>query len=276
MNALIVGASSGIGRELAIELDRRGARLMLAARRQRRLEALNRELGGRHVVHPADAGDAESVSSLMNAARTRFGRLDTLVCNASFGEIAAVGSTDGEAVRQMFACNVFGMLECVRHAVPIMSAQEPLDGWRGQIVIVSSAAARRAVPHFGVYCSTKAAQLSLAEALRVELRPRRIAVTSIHPIGTNTEFLRTAMRRNGARPPRRTLIEYRHSARQVACRIADAIESPRPELWTSGLFRFLMNLSTFFPGITDRILSRRMRPREKRAEIAESIALPGE
>lgn len=106
---------------------------------------------------------------------------------------------------------------------------------------------------------SKAAQLSLAEALRVELRPNRIAVTSVHPCGTDTEFFRTAIRRSGRLPPPRNQIEVHQSAEEAAAAIAQAIATPRPEVWPLRRFRLLMSLASFFPSVTDRIVARRIR-----------------
>src|SRR5439155_10127382 len=107
-----------------------------------------------------------------------------------------------EEMRRLFATNVFGTTDVIRAAVPAMSKQDRRDGARGQIVIVSSAAGRRGVPYLGPYSATKAAQLSIAEALRVELRPDRIAVTSVHPIMTTTEFGKVAEASSGVKLPR--------------------------------------------------------------------------
>lgn len=126
--------------------------------------------------------------------------------------------------------------------------------------MVTSAAARRGLPDFGAYAATKAAQLSLAEALRVELRGQQVAVTSVHPCGTDTEFFRAAIRLSRALPPRRNAIEVHQCAADVARAIVQGIERPRPEVWPLRRFRWLMGLATLFPRITDRIMASRHRP----------------
>ena len=179
MVVVITGASAGIGRALAEGLSRRGAKLALAARRLERLEELNGGLGGGHLCVQTDVSRPEDCEDLVRRALDRFGRIDTLVCNAGYGVIRPVAKTSPEEMTQIFRTNVFGTADCVRAAVPVMAGREPRDdsGWRGQIVIVSSAVARRGLPFFGAYSATKAAQLSLAEALRVELKPKGITVT---------------------------------------------------------------------------------------------------
>ena len=149
---------------------------------------MSRKAGG---LRACSSGERPSIS----------GGIDTLVCNAGYGSVRTVAETSHDEMRRMFETNVFGTTDCIHAAVPIMRKQELRDGWRGQIMIVSSAAAKRGLPFFGPYSATKAAQLSIAEALRVELKADRIAVTSVHPVGTNTEFFDTAEKQTGLRRP---------------------------------------------------------------------------
>ena len=118
-------------------------------------------------------------------------------------------------------------------------------------MVVSSVVARRAVPSFGVYAATKAAQLSLCEALRVELRPDRIAVTSVHPAGTRTDFFDTAARLGGTEAAAEP---GRQSPEAVARAMVRAIVRPRPEVWPRRLVRYGVGLGTLLPGLADRAL----------------------
>src|SRR5437764_3762285 len=188
MVVVITGASAGIGRALAEVLSARGARLALAARRADRLDELNGSIGGGHLVVPTDVAVPEQCEALVRRTVDHFGRLDTLVCNAGYGILRPVARTTADELLALFQTNVFGTTDCVRAAVPVLRRQDVRDGWRGQIVVVTSAVARRGLPYFGGYSATKAAQLALAEALRVALKGKRIAVTTVHPIGTDTEF----------------------------------------------------------------------------------------
>lgn len=257
MVVVITGASAGIGRALAEALSPRGARLVLAARRIERLESLNQILGGRHLCVRSDVSRREDCEAVIASTVDRFGRIDTLVCNAGHGILRPVAETTPEQVQEIFQANVFGTVDCVRAAVPHMLGREPANGWRGQVMIVSSAVARRGLPYFGAYSATKAAQLSLAEALRVELRPRRIAVTSVHPIGTDTEFGDAAASRGGGRIAR-IPGEVRQTAAQVARKMARAIERPVPEVWPHAPSRWALGLASLVPGWVDRIMARRI------------------
>jgi NAD(P)-dependent dehydrogenase (short-subunit alcohol dehydrogenase family) len=264
MVVVITGASAGIGQALAEQVAARGGRLALAARRVERLEALNARIGGGHLCVATDVADRGQCETLIARAIERFGRLDTLVCNAGFGILRPVAEAPPEEIERQFRTNLLGTLDCIRPAVPVMAAQQPRDGWRGQIVIVSSAVARRGLPYFGVYSATKAAQLSCAEALRVELKPRRIAVTSVHPIGTDTEFTEACQRegRSAARIHAGTH-EPRQSAAAVARTILRAIERPRAEVWPYAAARWAIGLGTLFPSLVDRVMERRVVREEK-------------
>src|SRR5450755_3722307 len=202
MVVVITGASAGIGRALAEALSPLGAKLTLAARRLDRLTELNAKLGGQHQIIEADVSKPEDCKRLIDEAHAHHGRIDTVVCNAGYGLAKSVIDTTADELRRIFETNLFGTTDTIRAAVPIMLQQPERDGYRGQIMIVSSAVARRGLPFFGAYSATKAAQLSISEALRVELKPSGIAVTSVHPVGTETEFFDVAGQRgNGAVPP---------------------------------------------------------------------------
>ncbi|HWE01435.1 MAG TPA: SDR family NAD(P)-dependent oxidoreductase [Tepidisphaeraceae bacterium] len=257
MVVIITGASAGIGRALAVELGQHGARLALAARRLDRLEALNRELGGDHLCVAADVAQTPDCVRIVDETLRRFGRIDTLVCNAGYGFQAPVAQTTDEQMLAVFQTNVIGTLACIRAATPHMLKQEMRDGWRGQIMIVSSAVARRSLPFFGAYSATKAAQLSLAEAMRVEVSPRQICVTSVHPGGTQSEFGDVSASLSGGKRPGRIAGEIQQTSQEVARAMLRAIERPRPEVWPIALYRWATGLGTLMPRLVDRMMSSR-------------------
>jgi short-subunit dehydrogenase len=260
MVVVITGASSGIGRELAIRLSNQGARLTLAARRMDRLEALNTQLGGKHHIVQSDVSNPSDCANLIAAAVARYGRIDTVVCNAGYGISKAVADTTAEELAKIFQTNLFGTTDVIRAAIPIMLQQSERDGFRGQIMIVSSAVARRGIPYFGAYSATKAAQLSIAESLRVELKPSKIAVTSVHPVGTETEFFDLAGKYGDAKVPPPVKGEIRQTAATVARKMTVAIERPRPEIWPLPAARFGISIGTLVPGLVDRALKNYRRP----------------
>ena len=255
MVVAITGASAGIGKTLAEKLSASGARPGDVRGASIGWKNSISSWAGIIYVLQADVGKTTDCENFVRRSVEHFGRLDTLVCNAGYGFVRTVAETSHDEMRQIFETNVFGTTDCIHAAVAIMVKQELRDGYRGQIVIVSSAAAKRGLPFFGAYAATKAAQLSLAEALRVELKPRGIAVTSVHPIGTNTEFFGVAEGKTGMRRPV-TDARFRQSARTVARKMARAIEHPKIELWPLRPSRWLLNFQAFIPNIADRVMGR--------------------
>jgi short-subunit dehydrogenase len=254
MVVAITGASSGIGRTLAEQLDARGAKLALCARRLDRLEELNRRLGNRHFLMRADVASPTDCGMFILQTFEHFGRLDTLIANAGYGVYRLAHEMGGEDVRKMFATNVFGTTDLIHVAVPHMLKQEPRDGFRGQVMIVSSAAARRGVPYLGPYAATKAAQLSIAEAMRVELKDKGIAVTSVHPVMTKTEFGDVAETAGDVKLPR--LAGPTQTVEHVAAKMIRAIENPKREVWPHQLTRVQLAFAALFPGVADLIMER--------------------
>lgn len=250
MVVIITGASAGIGQALAMELAARGARLVLAARRVDRLEALLRTVPGEHLAVAADVARPEDCERLIAAAHARFQRIDTLVCNAGVGLFRPTAETTRAEWDALLATNLHGTLDCIRAAVPLMRQQPLRDGWRGQVMIVSSILGRRAAPWSAAYSASKAAQLSVSESLRVELKPERIGVTSVHPIGTRTEFFTAAGERSGRRDGAR-VSRFDQSPEHVARRMAKAIARPCPEVWPSRPSRWLASLGTLMPSFAD-------------------------
>lgn len=267
MVVVITGASAGIGRQLAIDLHTRGAKLVLAARRVELLEELKASLpttaGGVTASEPlivrSDVSVEADCTSLIDASLSRFGRIDTLVANAGFGIPSTIVDTSSRQVQDIFQTNVFGTLDCIRPAIPVMLRQPLREGLRGQVMIVSSGAARRGLPYFGVYSATKAAQLSIAEALRVELKDQQIAVTSVHPIGTETDFFKVAETKGPAKIESPMRVSGRQTVSCVTRAMVRAIERPKREVWTSFPTRLGLALNAMFPSIGDAVMNKMRR-----------------
>jgi NAD(P)-dependent dehydrogenase (short-subunit alcohol dehydrogenase family) len=257
MHVVITGASAGIGEALARSLAEQGARLALIARREDRLHALVRGLparSGEHAVIPADVGNVVDCRRAMGAVLTALGRVDTLVCNAGIGLWRPVSETTEDEWLHLMRVNVLGTTACMRVLLPVMRQQPLRDGWRGQVMVVSSCLARRSPPQGAAYAATKAAQLSLCESLRVEEAGHGIAVTSVHPIGTRTEFFVEAERRSqGTAEPRSPIMQ---DAWTVARAMTRGIARPRPEVWPFAPSRWLFAMNGWWPGLFDRFFAK--------------------
>ena len=176
---MITGASSGIGRGLARELALRGANLGLIARREDLLQEIVREValpGSKVLALPVDVRDAVSVRAAADRLRTEVGPIDVLIANAGIGATNDAAELRAAEVEGVIDVNVIGAANSVAAVVPEMVAQG-----QGQLVAISSLAAYRGLPKSAAYCASKAALSALFESLRLDLQPRGIDVTIIHP-----------------------------------------------------------------------------------------------
>jgi short-subunit dehydrogenase len=176
---MITGASSGIGRGLALELSRRGAQVGLIARRADALAELVREIenaNGKAIALPADVMDAASLSAAATKLHSTFGPIDVLIANAGVGATVDGAELKGSTVAGVINVNVLGAANSVEAVVP-----EMVKRGSGQLVVISSLAAYRGLPKSAAYCASKAAVSAFFESLRLDLQPRGIAVTIIHP-----------------------------------------------------------------------------------------------
>ncbi len=175
---LITGASSGIGRALAVALGRRGATVGLLARRAETLQEIGREVeaaDGHAYALPADVQDAVAVRAAADELRARCGRIDVLVANAGVaGEISE--RFDAENIASVLGINVVGAAHSVAAVLPEMKARG-----RGQLVAISSLAGYRGLPKSAAYCASKAALTAMFESLRLDLHGTGVDVTIIRP-----------------------------------------------------------------------------------------------
>ncbi len=180
--ALITGASAGLGAEFARQLAKRGQRLVLAARRTDRLEALVGELGNARAV-TIDLSQRGAAAELISDIGQSGERVDLLVNNAGFGLHGRVAELDAGRQREMIDLNCGALLELARAVLPAMIGRKS-----GAILNVASTAAFQPGPGMAVYFATKAFVLSLSEALHEEARPHGVRVTALCPGPTKTEF----------------------------------------------------------------------------------------
>ena len=244
----VTGASAGIGRECVLAFAREGSRVAAAARRLDRLEALATEvraLGAEVLVLKTDVGDAEEVRRFVQATVDRFGRLDVLVNNAGYGVRGTVEETPASAYERLMRVNYLGTVYGCQAAIPIMRRQGA-----GVIINVSSIVGHRALAGGAAYAATKAAQISLTEALRVELRGSGVHACSVHPIGTETEFGVVAARESGNDDVGGG-VGPQQSAQAVANAIVRAAQRPRPEVYPYPLSRAIVWLAALAPGLSD-------------------------
>ena len=182
--AVVTGASSGIGEATARLLAREGCNVVLAARREDRLNALAADLGEGTLAAPTDVTDPAACAALVARTVERFGSMEILVNNAGLGLYGSVAEGDPEDWRKMFDVNVLGVLYVTRAAVRQMLRQGA-----GDLVFVSSLAGRRVPRADGtVYAATKHAVNAVAEGLRMDVHEKGIRVINVEPGLVRTEF----------------------------------------------------------------------------------------
>lgn len=181
-NILITGASSGLGREMAIQFAKKGRNLALCARRIERLEELKIKLLAINPdiqvsIKALDVNDHDAVFAIFEAFRKEFGQLDRVIVNAGMGKGASIGTGYFAANKQTAVTNFVSALAQCEAAVGIFREQNS-----GHLVTISSISAVRGFRRaLNVYAATKAAITSLSEGLRIDLANTNIKVSTIHP-----------------------------------------------------------------------------------------------
>jgi NADP-dependent 3-hydroxy acid dehydrogenase YdfG len=180
---LITGASSGIGEATARRAAEAGFRVVLAARRRDRLEALAAALGGgeRALAVRCDVTEWEDQKAMVEAAIERFGRIDVAFANAGFGAPRGFLESTPEHWKSMVLTNVYGAALTIRATLPALKES------RGHLLLTSSVAGRRALPG-SLYAATKWAVTAMGEGARLELNDTGVRVTLIEPGMVDTSF----------------------------------------------------------------------------------------
>jgi len=205
VTALITGASSGIGRHLALRFARAGARVALVARRVDLLEALAadiRRLGGDALVLPCDVADRGQVFAAAHRAVAEFGSIELLVNNAGYGHHRRFEEWDLDDMERMMRVNYFGALYWTKALLRSM-----IERRRGWIVFVASVAGKLGVPEESAYAASKFAMVGLAEALSIEVEDSGVHVLTVCPGTIRTEFFDDEALRRMPPVARRMMVE---------------------------------------------------------------------
>lgn len=185
--ALVTGASSGIGEEIARQLAAHGANLVLTARSEDKLTRLSEELSARHGVDAhvvaADLSAADGVERLCRGVDELDVQIDHLVNNAGFGAVGAFSRSDRTRQREMIRLNCEALVALTHCFLPSM-----LERARGGVLNVASTAAYQPLPYMAVYAATKAFVWSFSAALAEELRDTGVRVSALCPGPVPTGF----------------------------------------------------------------------------------------
>jgi len=185
-SVLITGASSGIGKETAIEFAKLGANIILVARRKDKLEKIASELKKFHVstlVCQCDVSKKDQVKQMSQTVLEKFDSVDILINNAGFAIYGSVYDLSISDIESQMETNYFGMVYCIKNFLPSMLKKKS-----GHIVNIASVAASFGLPGIASYCASKFAMLGFSEGLKHELKDSGIGITVVSPIMVRTNF----------------------------------------------------------------------------------------
>lgn len=232
---LITGASSGIGRALAVELARNGARLILVARRERLLHQLAQFIGGwgaEAVILPLDVGDPVQLRALKNTVDQQIGPVDVVIANAGRGGQMDPEHWDLEDIINLFQVNAIGAIGTVAAVIPGMLRRRS-----GIVIIISSLVAWLPQPFSIAYGASKASMAYFFESLRPVLKPQGIEVVTVYP-----GFVHTEMTAHGRYPMPLAL-----TGEEAARRIIRGIEQGRRRIVFPTLLAMGIRLVSLLP-----------------------------
>jgi short-subunit dehydrogenase len=254
--AIVTGASSGIGKAAAIAYAQAGYGVVLAARREDRLQALADEIHSFSPLGPraatvcaTDVTDVTQVEALAAHTLDHHGRVDALVNNAGFGQFGRVWELSEADLRAIFEVNFFGAFHVCKAFAPMMIAQGS-----GHIFNVSSVIGRAGSPFHGAYSASKFALSGLTESLRVELLGTGVHATEVCPALTDTEFFDHVV--DGEPRERSDFLRKKKkmSPMKVARRIVARTGKRTPRLVFTLGGRALITIMTLWPRLGDRLL----------------------
>jgi len=251
---IITGASSGIGRSLALLLADQGAKVVLAARRAEQLTIVAEEChqrGGETLVVPTDVSDETQCKELVEKTIATFGRLDMLVNNAGLAVVARLEDYSNlDLFKHTIGVNFYGAVYCTYYALPHLKQSH------GRIVAVSSLGGKMHAPYNSAYVSSKFAMHGFFDSLRIELIRHGVSITIICPYWVVTGFHEAQLDKDGvSRGPRGRGIytEKMMTAEHCAEIILHAAYRRKREL-LMGPGNLIAWLKLIAPGLTDRFI----------------------
>jgi uncharacterized protein len=260
-NALITGASAGIGREFARQLAGGASSLILVARREEKLVELRDELRLQHPkldVHmrKVDLADPAQLKELIAWLDHEKLDIDLLVNNAGLGHTGPFATSDPSRNKQVTLVNIVAVTSLTRHLLPPMIAKQ-----HGGILNVSSSAGFLPIPGDAVYAATKAYVTSFSEALRAELRGTGVSVCALCPGPVRTEFQEVA-RRPEAQPQAGSEL-FLVPVEQVVREALRALEADRPLVIPGSAMKIAMFLARLMPMPVLRLVARLLPSRSR-------------
>lgn len=252
---IITGGSAGIGLEVAHQLAREGALLVLAARNAGQVKAAAescRALGTRALGVATDVAEKEQCKRLIDATVAEFGRIDTLINNAGISMHARFDQLrDIEAVDRITAINYFGSVYCTWYALPHLKHS------KGRLVAIASVTGKNGVPTRTLYAGTKHAMAGFFDSLRIELKSDGVSVTVLYPGFVATDIAERALGPDGKPLGTRPVVKHAvMSVEECARRTIETMRARKRESIMAPNARIGMLLKAISPGTVDRMAER--------------------
>lgn len=191
LTVVITGASSGLGKCIALEVARLGGIPVMIARRKEKLEEISSQIKDlynvKSYIYALDIMNEENVEVTFHQIYQEVGNIDVLINNAGFGIFKTFEEASMQEVKSMFDVNVFGLVACTKAVLSKMKEENS-----GQIINIASIAGKIATPKSSAYAASKHAVLGFTNAIRMELMNSNIQVTAINPGPIRTEFFEIA------------------------------------------------------------------------------------
>ena len=257
---LITGASSGIGKQTAIEFAKLGSNIILVARTKNKLEQVENQLKQFNVttlVCPCDVSKKEQVENMSKIVLKKFNSVDILINNAGFAIYGSVFDLSIDEIESQMETNYFGMIYCTKLFLPLMIKQKS-----GHIVNVASVAASFGLPGIASYCASKFAMLGFSEGLKHELSGTGVGITVVSPIMVKTDFFEHP---SFAKMPKYSPTSL--NPKTVAKAIVKAANSSRLEIITPSVVRVAVWLKHTFPYFINPLMGKSFKKQLDRTNI---------
>ena len=247
---LITGASSGIGASTARACAENGMRCVVTARRREKLQALAHEIGASCKYIVGDVTEDGFNQHLLDES----GDIYAIFANAGHGLDQKMVDCNQRQLRELFDLNVFAAIELAS-----LAAKRMVQNKSGHILFCASCLSKFATPSHGAYCASKSALESVAKSMRMEPPTDNIFVSTVHPIGTTTEFFDASATRSGKQTSdfaSQSPSWLMQPPEKVADAVVSCLKKPKAEVWTSLSMRLISTTFSAFPRVAGTITRR--------------------
>ena len=246
---VITGASSGIGEATAKACVEAGMRCVITARREEKLKTLSQELGDSCSFVVGDVTKEGFNEHLLEQA----GDVYAVFANAGHGLDQTTLEYDHNQFRDLFNLNVFAAVELAS-----LAAKQMTKNKSGHILLCASCLSKFATPKHGAYCASKSALEAVAKSMRMELKSNSVSVSTVHPIGTQTEFFHASALRSGKETSSfnsQSPSWLMQPSEKVADAVVRCLRNPKPEVWTSITMRLISTVFAASPRLASTIIT---------------------